>query len=145
MLKHIWKGKMTSLPVCLPLRCHGNTSINSHHWLGHTHSNSLSQLVDVPIFQYFPHICLLPENTYTMKLSILKLSSVQILILTGQFYLPTTTYLEMGSSVYLREWREGGILWKKRRVFKKLVFFLSLLYVMKEDGWLAILQWLLLL
>ena len=87
---------MTSLPVCLPLRCHGNTSINSHHWLGHTHSNSLSQLVDVPIFQYFkkyfPHICLLPENTqyYEIVNSKIKQCSVQILnwsILLTYYYL----------------------------------------------------------
>ena len=142
---------MTSLPVCLPLRCHGNTSINSHHWLGHTHTVTpsvnlwMSQFSN--ILRNIFHIFVWFQRTHTMKLSILKLSSVQILILTGQFYLPTTTYLFRNGLLCVFNRVEGGrdSLKKNEECLRNWFFSLSLLYVMKEDGWLAILQWLLLL
>ena len=69
-----------------------------------------------------------------MKLSILKLSSAVFKSLTGQFYLPTTTYLEMGSSVYLREWREG--FFEKNEECLRNWFF-SLSSVCDEGRWMV--------
>ena len=54
--------------------------------------------------------------------------------LTGQFYLPTTTYLEMGSSVYLREWREG--FFEKNEECLRNWFF-SLSSVCDEGRWMV--------